>query len=51
MTRVGPLLSPILIGRDDLLDLAERRLSDAAAGRGQFLLFVSSFFMRYSIMG
>ena len=39
MTRVGPLLSPILIGRDDLLDLAERRLSDAAAGRGRFLLF------------
>ena len=39
MTRVGPLLSPILIGRDELLDLAERRLAEAAAGRGQFLLF------------
>jgi DNA-binding CsgD family transcriptional regulator/tetratricopeptide (TPR) repeat protein len=38
MTRLGPRLSPILIGRDDLLDLAERRLAEAAAGRGQFLL-------------
>src|SRR3974390_2272479 len=39
MTRVSPLLSPILTGRDELLDLAERRLAEAAAGRGQFLLF------------
>ena len=38
MTRLGPLLSPILIGRDDLLDLADGRLRDAAAGHGQFLL-------------
>jgi DNA-binding CsgD family transcriptional regulator len=29
---------PLLIGRDDLLDLADRRLDDVAAGRGQFLL-------------
>ncbi|HEX9045092.1 MAG TPA: LuxR C-terminal-related transcriptional regulator [Candidatus Limnocylindrales bacterium] len=36
---MGPLLSPILIGRDDVLDLAERRLLQAASGRGQFLLF------------
>jgi DNA-binding CsgD family transcriptional regulator len=38
MTRLGPRLSPILIGRDDLLELAERRLGEAAAGKGQFLL-------------
>ncbi len=38
MTRLGPRLSPILIGRDDLLDLAERRLAEVAAGRGQLLL-------------
>ena len=34
----GPLRSPLLIGRDDLLELAERRLDDVEAGRGQFLL-------------
>ncbi len=38
MTRLGPLLSPILVGRDDLLDQAERRIAEAAQGRGQFLL-------------
>jgi len=38
MSRVTPLLSPLLVGRDDLLDLADRRLDDARAGRGQFLL-------------
>ncbi len=38
MTRLGPRLSPILIGRDDLLDLAERRLAEATAGHGQLLL-------------
>jgi len=38
MTRLGPRLSPILIGRDDLLDLADRRLAEVAAGRGQLLL-------------
>lgn len=38
MPRIGSRLSPILIGRDDLLDLAERRLEQAAAGRLQFLL-------------
>ncbi len=29
---------PLLIGRDDLLELADRRLDDVVAGRGQFLL-------------
>jgi DNA-binding CsgD family transcriptional regulator len=38
MTRLGPLLSPLLIGRDDVLDLAGRRIAEAAEGRGQFLL-------------
>jgi DNA-binding CsgD family transcriptional regulator len=38
MPRLGARLSPILIGRDDLLDLAERRLEEAAGGRRQFLL-------------
>jgi DNA-binding CsgD family transcriptional regulator len=38
MSRVTPLLCPLLVGRDDLLDLADRRLADAAEGRGQFLL-------------
>ena len=38
MTRSGPRLSPILIGRDDLLDLAEGRLAEVAAGQGRFLL-------------
>lgn len=38
MSRVTPLLCPLLVGRDDLLDLADRRLAEAAEGRGQFLL-------------
>jgi DNA-binding CsgD family transcriptional regulator len=38
MSRIAPLLCPLLVGRDDLLDLADRRIADAAAGRGQFLL-------------
>ena len=38
MTRWGPLLSPILVGRDDLLDQADRRIADVAAGHGQLLL-------------
>jgi DNA-binding CsgD family transcriptional regulator len=41
MTYLGPRLSPILIGRDDLLDLAERRLAESAAGHGQFLLLAA----------
>ena len=38
MSRVTPLLCPLLVGRDDLLNLADRRLADAAAGHGQFIL-------------
>ena len=38
MAQLGPLLSPLLVGRDDLLDLAERRIAEAAGGRGQLLL-------------
>ena len=38
MSRVGSLLCPIIVGRDDLLDLADRRLAEAAAGHGQMLL-------------
>jgi DNA-binding CsgD family transcriptional regulator len=30
--------SPFLVGRDDLLELADRRLDDVVAGRGRFLL-------------
>ena len=30
---------PILVGRDDILDLADKALADAAAGRGLTLLF------------
>jgi DNA-binding CsgD family transcriptional regulator len=33
-----PVRCPILIGRDELLDLVDRRLDDVVAGRGQFLL-------------
>ena len=37
MNMVGPLVCPILVGRDDLLALAERRLEQAAGGRGHVL--------------
>jgi chromosomal replication initiation ATPase DnaA len=37
MNMVGPLVCPILVGRDDLLALAGRRLEDAAEGRGHVL--------------
>jgi DNA-binding CsgD family transcriptional regulator len=33
-----PVRCPLLIGRDDLLELADRRIEDVAAGHGQFLL-------------
>lgn len=33
------LQSPLLVGRDDLLALAERRITEAKAGRGGLLLF------------
>jgi DNA-binding CsgD family transcriptional regulator len=38
MSRIAPLLCPLLVGRDELLDLADRRIADAVANRGQFLL-------------
>jgi DNA-binding CsgD family transcriptional regulator/tetratricopeptide (TPR) repeat protein len=34
---IGRLVSPVLIGRDDLLELAARRLAEAHAGRGHLL--------------
>lgn len=37
-TTLGPVRCPLLIGRDDLLELTDRRLDDVLAGRGQFLL-------------
>ena len=37
MNMVGPLVCPILVGRDDLLALAERRLAQAIDGRGHVL--------------
>src|SRR6266550_5591141 len=37
-TTIGSVRCPLLIGRDELLELAERRLDDVVAGRGQFLL-------------
>ena len=38
MSTVGPLLSPLLVGRDELLNLADRRIAEAAAGEGHLLL-------------
>jgi DNA-binding CsgD family transcriptional regulator/tetratricopeptide (TPR) repeat protein len=38
MPQLGPLVSPILVGRDDLLALADRRIGEAAAGHGGLLL-------------
>jgi DNA-binding CsgD family transcriptional regulator len=35
---LGQVRCPLLIGRDDLLELADRRLDDVLAGRGHFLL-------------
>ena len=32
------LVCPLIIGRDDLLDLADRRLAEVAGGRGQLLV-------------
>ncbi len=37
MSAAGTLVSPILVGRDDLLDLADRRLAEVRSGRGQML--------------
>ena len=38
MSQVRPLLSPLLVGRDELLALADRRLDEAMAGNGHLLL-------------
>ena len=38
MKPLGSVRCPLLIGRDDLLELVDRRLDDVAAGHGQFLL-------------
>ncbi len=35
---VGPLLSPLLVGRDDLLGLVDRRIAESAGGRGHLLM-------------
>ena len=35
---IGSIRCPLLIGRDDLLELVDRRLAEVAAGHGQFLL-------------
>jgi DNA-binding CsgD family transcriptional regulator/tetratricopeptide (TPR) repeat protein len=40
MSRVGSVLCPILVGRDDLLELADRRIAEVAQGRGH-ALFIS----------
>lgn len=37
MSHAGPVLCPILVGRDDLLELADRLIADGAAGRGRAL--------------
>src|SRR5512141_866606 len=38
MSRVGPLLSPLLGGRDDLLELVDQLVVEALHGRGRTLL-------------
>ena len=38
MTEPKRTVSPLLVGRDDLLDLVDRRLDEVVGGRGQFLL-------------
>ena len=38
MPTVGQLVSPLLVGRDDLLDLADRRIAEVAGGHGHMLL-------------
>ena len=37
-TSLSQVRCPLLIGRDELLELVDRRLDDVVAGRGQFLL-------------
>jgi len=38
MPDVGPLLSPVIVGRDDLVALAQRRVGEVLDGSGQFIL-------------
>jgi DNA-binding NarL/FixJ family response regulator len=38
MQRVGSIQCPLLVGRDDLLQLVDRRLAEAASGRGHLLM-------------
>src|SRR3954453_4058632 len=38
MTQLGSLLSPVIVGRDDLMALAGRRLDEVRTGHGQMLL-------------
>jgi DNA-binding CsgD family transcriptional regulator/tetratricopeptide (TPR) repeat protein len=37
MSRVGPLLCPIIVGRDDLLERLDRAVAETAQGRGNAL--------------
>jgi DNA-binding CsgD family transcriptional regulator len=38
MPTIGPLISPLIVGRDDLLTLADRRIEEVADGHGHLLL-------------
>ena len=38
MSRIAPVVCPILVGRDELLRLADRRLAEVRDGRGGLLL-------------
>ena len=38
MSTRGHALSPLLVGRDDVVELAERRITEVAAGHGQLVL-------------
>ena len=38
MPDAGALLSPVLVGRHDLMSLAHRRMDEVLAGKGQFML-------------
>jgi DNA-binding CsgD family transcriptional regulator/tetratricopeptide (TPR) repeat protein len=38
MSSAGPVLCPILVGRDDLLELFDRLIADAVSGRGTAVL-------------
>ena len=41
MHRIGTVVCPVIVGRDDLLELTDRRLGAVARGRGH-LLFVAA---------